>query len=162
MATETERKFLLHNDQWRELVSAKREISQGYLNSHPERTVRVRISNGRGMITIKGKSEGISRAEYEYEIPIKEAEALLVLCEKPIIEKTRYLVGFEDKTWEIDEFYGDNLGLIIAEVELENEEEKIELPDWIGNEVSHDRKYFNSALIKQPYTQWTAMEKQID
>ncbi len=161
MATETERKFLLQNDDWRRQVLSKKEISQGYLNSHAARTVRIRVTGGKGIITIKGKSRGISRAEYEYEIPVEEAKALLMLCEKPIIEKTRFLVDFEGKTWEIDEFYGDNLGLAVAEVELQSETEEIGLPAWVGDEVSHDRKYFNSSLIKRPYTSWTVEEKQV-
>ncbi len=162
MAVETERKFLLKNNDWRLLVSAQRQIMQGYLNSEPERTVRVRISDGQGIITIKSKSEGLSRAEYEYNIPVADAREMMALCEKPIIEKTRHLLTFENKLWEIDEFDGDNKGLIVAEVELESERETPTLPYWLGEEVSYDKKYFNASLIQHPYCQWKTGEKEAE
>lgn len=156
MAVETERKFLLKNDDWRSLVTAQRQIIQGYLNSTPERTVRIRISDERGMITIKSKPEGLSRAEYEYPIPLKDAREMMMLCEKPIIEKTRYLLTFEDKLWEIDEFDGDNKGLVVAEVELESADELITLPSWVRKEVSHSARYSNASLIRHPYAEWNS------
>ena len=160
MAIEIERKFLLLNSDWRKEIYDQQKISQGYLSSNPDRTVRIRISDQKGIITIKGKSHGTSRAEYEYEIPLKDAEELIGLCEKPTIEKTRYLVSYESKLWEIDEFEGDNNGLIVAEVELENESEKPMLPSWIGKEVSSEKRFFNASLIKYPYSEWTDEERQ--
>lgn len=154
MAVETERKFLVKNDEWRSLVTAQRQIKQGYLNSTPERTVRIRISDDQAMITVKSKPEGLSRAEYEYPIPLKDAREMIMLCEKPIIEKVRQLLTFNGKLWEIDEFDGDNKGLVVAEVELKSEEEAIGLPSWLGEEVSYDKKYSNASLIKYPYCQW--------
>lgn len=160
MAVETERKFLLKNDNWRPLVSSQKNIMQGYLNSEPERTVRIRISGNQGIITIKSKPEGLSRSEFEYDIPVADARKMMALCEKPIIEKTRNLLTFEGKLWEIDEFEGDNQGLIVAEVELQSEQEAIELPPWLGEEVSYDKRYFNASLIKHPYGQWKTEEKE--
>ena len=155
MATETERKFLISNSDWRKSVYQQKQIAQGYLSTNPVRTVRIRISDQIGIITIKGKSEGISRQEFEYEIPLDDAKALIKLCERSIIEKTRNLVKYQDKTWEIDEFYGDNAGLIVAEVELNDEKESIEIPDWIGNEVSGQRRYYNASLIQYPFKKWS-------
>lgn len=159
MATEIERKFLLLNSDWREEVYAQKQISQGYLSSVPERTVRIRISDQKGIITIKGKSQGTSRVEFEYEIPLTDAIALIPLCERPIIQKVRYLVKAEGKIWEIDEFTGDNDGLIVAEVELESENESIMIPSWVGKEVSSERRFFNASLIKYPYSQWADEEQ---
>ncbi|GAB5522276.1 MAG: CYTH domain-containing protein [Roseivirga sp.] len=160
MAVETERKFLLKNDHWRSLVASQKKIMQGYLNAEPERTVRIRISDNQGIITIKSKSEGLSRAEYEYDIPVVDAREMIALCEKPIIEKTRNLLTFEGKLWEIDEFDGDNKGLIVAEVELQSEDEVITFPSWLGEEVSYDKRYFNASLIKHPYCQWKTEEEE--
>lgn len=154
MATEIERKFLLKNDNWKLLVSKSIEIKQGYLNSNSNRTVRVRITNEKAYLTIKSKSENISRAEFEYEIPKSEALELIDLCEKPIISKTRNIVNNNNHTWEIDEFDGDNKGLILAEIELESENQQFLKPDWIGKEVSSDNKYYNSNLIKNPFKNW--------
>ncbi|MCL4162338.1 UNVERIFIED_CONTAM: hypothetical protein GTU68_025493 [Idotea baltica] len=159
MATEIERKFLVINAHWRKEVYAQKQISQGYLSSAPERTVRVRISDHNAFITIKGKTEGTKRAEFEYEIPLADARELIQLCESPIIEKIRNLVKIEDKTWEIDEFSGDNKGLTVAEVELESEDEVISIPAWAGREVSSEKRYFNASLIKYPYRQWPLDEK---
>ena len=152
MAKEIERKFLLKNDSWpRENVMKYR---QGYLNSARERTVRVRIAGDKGYLTIKGIRVGASRPEFEYEIPVEDAEILLDLCEKPLIEKNRYRVVEGDFTWEIDEFFGENRGLIIAEIELEHEEQEFSIPDWIGKEVTDDPRYYNASLIKNPYKTW--------
>ena len=153
MPQEIERKFLLKNNDWKSLVSKSYSIQQGYLNSDPERTVRVRIKDDRGILTIKGKNEGISRLEFEYEIPIDEANQLMVLCKKPLIEKTRHIVIQDSFTWEIDVFRGSNEGLVLAEVELESESTEISTPEWIGQEVSHDSRYYNSSLAKNPMPQ---------
>lgn len=160
MAIEIERKFLLFNSDWRKEVYASRQISQGYLSSDSGRTVRIRISDQQAFITIKGKTQGTSRAEFEYEIPLNDAQQLIQLCEHPIIKKVRHLVKFEEKVWEIDEFAGDNRGLIVAEIELDTEEETITLPDWVGKEVSHDARYFNASLIRHPYNQWTPKDEE--
>ena len=154
MGVEIERKFLLKNDDWKENVDEKIEIKQGYLNSFPERTVRVRIKADKGILTIKGKTINSTRAEYEYEIPLKDAQEMITLCEKPVVEKIRFIVNVNSKIWEIDVFDGENKGLIVAEVELENEDESIELPHWIGKEVTQEAKYYNSNLIKNPFCNW--------
>lgn len=151
---EIERKFLVANDSWQQEVTNSTVIKQGYLNSTPERTVRVRVRGEKGYLTIKGKNENLTRKEFEYEIPLSEANELLELCEKPIIEKTRHLVIKDEFTWEIDVFEGDNSGLIVAEIELISENQSFETPAWIGKEVSADAKYFNSALISNPYKNW--------
>lgn len=154
MPLEIERKFLLKNDHWKEMIHTCKIIKQGYLNSNKERTVRVRIINDQAFITIKSKNIGMVRQEFEYEIPKNDARELLLLCENPLIEKKRYEVLINNKTWEIDEFEGNNLGLIIAEVELKDENEAIVIPEWIGKEVTDDIRYFNSSLIKAPFTTW--------
>ena len=154
MGTEIERKFLLTGDDWRKLAGGT-YYRQGYLNSQKERTVRVRTIDDTGFLTIKGISVGATRMEYEYEIPVADANVLLdELCEKPIIEKNRYKIKFAGFTWEVDEFFGENEGLIIAEVELTDENQHVKLPDWIGEEVTSDPRYFNSNLIKHPYKSW--------
>ena len=143
-------------DRWRQQVTQTTTMKQGYLNSTPERTVRVRIAGDRAMLTIKGKSQSLSRKEFEYEIPLSEAQDLIELCEQPIIEKTRHLYPYQGHTWEIDEFGGENTGLLVAEIELSREDEAFAKPDWLGQEVSADQRYFNSALISNPYSQWKA------
>ena len=154
MATEIERKYRVKNTDWKALAKGT-VYRQGYLSTVKERTVRVRTIDDNGYLTIKGITVGATRAEYEYEIPAKDANYMLdELCEKPIIEKKRYVVDYEDLTWEIDEFNGENRGLIVAEVELTTEDQKIALPDWIGEEVTGDPRYFNSNLIKHPYSKW--------
>lgn len=153
MATETERKFLVNGDAWRSMGTSTR-YRQGYLTSDPTRTVRIRTAGNRAYLTIKGKTQGISRAEYEYEIPRSDAEELLMLCDRPLIEKTRTKIPFNGLVWEVDEFFGENQGLVIAEVELQNEEQAIDLPDWIGAEVSADPRYYNANLAKHPFTRW--------
>jgi len=154
MGTEIERKFLLKDDSWRSRAMGTK-YRQGYLNSTRERTVRVRTIDDKGFLTIKGINRGATRVEYEYEIPVAEAEAMLgELCEKPLIEKCRYKIEYRDLIWEVDEFFGENQGLIMAEVELESEDQRYEKPQWIGEEVTGDPKYFNSNLINNPYRKW--------
>lgn len=154
MPVEIERKYLLKNDDWRSLVTKQKKIVQGYLSDDPSRVVRVRVSGDQGIVTIKGKTEGVSRAEYEYNIPVEEALELVKMCKQHIIEKTRYIVDSNQHTWEIDVFEGKNEGLQIAEVELRDENEKVTLPDWIGEEVSNDSRYYNASLVSHPFTQW--------
>ena len=134
----------------------KTRIVQGYISSARGRTVRVRIRNGKGYLTIKGASDasGLSRYEWEKEIPLNEAEELMKLCEPGVIDKTRYLVRSGRHTFEVDEFYGENEGLVVAEVELTSEDEAFEKPDFIGREVTGDVRYYNSQLMKHPYTVW--------
>ena len=154
MGIEIERKFLLNGDAWRGLAEGTR-YRQGYLNSAKERIVRVRTIDDKGFLTIKGITSGATRVEYEYEIPEKDATAMLDdLCEKPIIEKNRYKIDYAGFTWEVDEFFGENQGLVVAEVELESEDQAFEKPEWIGAEVTSDPKYFNSNLIINPFTKW--------
>ncbi|MBC8430920.1 MAG: CYTH domain-containing protein [Desulfobacterales bacterium] len=153
MALEIERKFLVNNSAWRKEQGVM--YRQGYLNSIKERTVRVRIIGDKGYLTVKGISRGAVRAEYEYEIPGVEAEAMLDdLCEKPLIEKMRCKIAYKGFVWEVDEFCGENQGLIVAEVELESEDQKFEKPEWIGEEVTGDPRYFNANLIHHPYCRW--------
>ncbi len=154
MGTEIERKFLVSGDGWRGRAEGV-FYRQGYLSAEPERTVRVRIAGDRAFLTIKGRGVGISRPEFEYEIPIEDARELLdELCHTPLIEKHRYTFEFGGLHWEIDEFHGLNEGLILAEVELESETQKIVKPPWIGKEVSRDPRYFNAALVSNPYSTW--------
>jgi adenylate cyclase len=156
MAIEIERKFLVKNDGFKNESVKELRITQGYLSSVPERTVRVRIKGERGFITIKGmgSKSGASRFEWEKEITIEETKELLKICEQGIIDKTRYNVKSGEHTFEVDEFYGENEGLTVAEVELSSEDEKFEKPDWLGKEVTGDIRYFNSMLMKNPYKTW--------
>ena len=152
MAKEIERKFRVKEGAWR---SAKgTTYRQGYLNSVKERVVRVRTINDKGYLTIKGLTVGATRLEFEYEIPHQDAEQLLDICEKPLIEKTRFKVEEGGFIWEIDEFFGENQGLIVAEVELESEDQDFPRPDWVLEEVTGDPRYFNSNLIRKPYKMW--------
>jgi adenylate cyclase len=154
MAKEIEKKFLVKGDQWRDHAEGT-IYRQGYLSTEKERVVRVRTIGNTGYLTIKGITVGASRLEYEYEISVSDSNEMLdQLCLKPLIEKKRYKLEYANLLWEIDEFFGDNQGLIIAEVELEEEDQKISLPPWIGEEVTSDPRYFNSNLTKLPYTQW--------
>jgi adenylate cyclase len=154
MGIEIEKKFLLKGTEYKELATGT-AYRQGYLSSMKERTVRVRTIDDKGFLTVKGISVGAVRREYEYEIPAEDARALLdELCEKPIIEKNRYKVEYQGFTWEIDEFFGENEGLVVAEIELESEEQLFEKPAWIGEEVTGDSRYFNSNLIKNPFSNW--------
>ncbi len=158
MGKEIERKFLVNGDAWRSLGQGTC-YRQGYLSTVKERTVRVRTIADKGYLTVKGVTEGIARAEFEYEIPIDDANALLDgLCERPLIEKDRYKISHGDHTWEVDEFFGDNAGLIMAEVELEREDQAFETPEWVGAEVSDDPRYFNANLIANPFRNWGAKE----
>jgi CYTH domain-containing protein len=153
---EIERKFLVLNRDFIDLAVTKNRIVQGYLNSNPERTVRIRIKGEKGFLTIKGKGNdsGTTRLEWETEIPLDEAEKLLTLCENGVIDKTRYEILSGKHTYEVDVFTGENQGLIIAEIELSHEEESYEIPDWLGKEVTGNEKYYNSYLSQFPYTKW--------
>ena len=154
MALEIERKFLVKGEGWRAHGSGLL-YRQGYLSTVPGRSVRVRLVRDKGYLTIKGAAIGITRVEYEYIIPAAEASEMLdKLCERPLIEKTRYRIEHQGLIWEIDEFAGDNTGLIIAEVELEEEDQAIMLPDWVGKEVTGDPRYYNASLITDPFTSW--------
>ncbi len=155
MAQEIERKFLVKGD-YKPFVKKSMRIVQGYLSSVPERTVRVRIKGDKGFVTIKGKgsASGASRFEWEKEIPTSEVKELLNLCEPGIIDKTRNIVEVGKHAYEVDEFYGENDGLTMAEVELSSEDEKFDKPDWLGEEVTGDSRYYNSMLMKNPYTKW--------
>ena len=155
MAQEIERKFLVKGD-FKNLAKKETRITQGYLSSVPERTVRVRVKGDKGFITIKGigNESGASRYEWEKEIATDEVKELLKICEPGVIDKTRFLVEAGEHTYEVDEFYGENEGLIVAEVELSSEDEKFTKPEWLGEEVTGDVKYYNSMLMKNPYTKW--------
>ena len=155
MPVEIERKFLLVNDSWRDEVVRSSRIRQGYLGKIDKASVRVRIQGNKANINVKSATLGIKRLEYEYEIPLEEAEELLdQLCNQPQIDKTRFIVKRGNHIWEIDEFYGDNEGLLVAEIELGREDETFEKPEWAGEDVSEDSRYYNVNLIKMPYNQW--------
>ena len=153
MGVEIERKFLVCNDDWRSLGDPV-QYAQGYLAADGIRTVRVRIAGEAGFLTIKGASNGISRLEFEYEIPASDAFGMLRLCSMPVIRKFRTKILYQGKIWEIDEFEGDNKGLIMAEIELNSEDEPFDLPPWIGEEVTHDLRYYNSQLSLRPFQSW--------
>lgn len=154
MPKEIERKFLVLDDSYKKLTRGVL-YKQGYLNSLPDRTVRVRVFDQKGFITVKGKAKGLTRLEYEYGIPYNDAvEMIELLCEKPVIEKLRFKLEANGSTWEVDEFLGDNEGLVIAEIELESEEQEFEKPSWVGEEVTMYSKYSNSNLVKAPYKTW--------
>ena len=153
MAIEIERKFLLNRTGFLASLTGS-TLSQGYLNQSPDSTVRVRIADNKAWLTIKGRNVGTRRLEFEYPIPTADAQALLGLCQHGRIEKTRYCVEHEGNIWEIDVFHGDNDGLIVAEIELTDENETFARPDWLGEEVSDDPRYFNSALISHPFKDW--------
>ncbi|MBT91431.1 MAG: adenylate cyclase [Deltaproteobacteria bacterium] len=154
MGMEIERKFLVLNEDWK-VGAVGTFLHQGYLNRHPQRSVRVRVKGQQAVLTIKGMVSEISRFEYEYPVPLADAEHMLKeLCEPPTLEKTRYLVECEEMCWEIDEFHGDNAGLVVAEIELENEEQPFAKPPWLGEEVSRDPRYLNINLSQHPYCQW--------
>lgn len=152
MATEIERKFLVTGMEWKQGIGVP--FCQGYLNRDKEKTVRVRVAGDNAFLTIKGVSKGISRAEYEYEIPVSDAEQLLKLCDGRLIKKIRYNVLHAGNKWEIDEFLDENEGLVIAEIELKKEDQLFDRPDWLGQEVSEDPRYFNSSLVTNPYIKW--------
>jgi adenylate cyclase len=159
VAMEIERKFLVKDDSWRAEATAER-MRQGYLCSVEDRAVRARIIGDRAFLTIKGAKNGISRFEYEYEIPPEDAAEILDrLCERPLIEKTRHRLTVNGLEWVVDVFEGDNAGLVVAEVELEDEAQTIEMPAWAGEEVTDDPRYLNVNLAKRPYRLWTADER---
>jgi adenylate cyclase len=154
MAKEIERKFLVDGaGAWREAKAVV--YRQGYLHRSRERTVRVRTAGGRAYLTIKGETIGMGRLEFEYEIPLAEANELLDgVCERPLIEKTRRKLPYANLVWEVDEFFGDNAGLIVAEVELQDEAQPVTLPPWVSREVTHDPRYYNANLVDYPYSLW--------
>ena len=155
MGLEIERKFLLRSDAWRDEADEGLYFHQGYLSTTPERVVRVRQMGERAVVTIKGKGDGIARPEFEYEIPLDDAQAMLrELCLQPTIEKRRHKLKAGPHTWEIDVFDGDNLGLVVAEIELTSVSESFEKPNWLGEEVSDDSRYLNSNLIANPFKTW--------
>ena len=153
---EIERKFLVVGDGFKRQASSSSRIKQGYICSGHGRTVRVRIRDARGYLTIKGPSAdgGLSRYEFEQEIALDDAEQLMKLCESGIIDKTRYLVECGDHTFEVDEFYGDNEGLVMAEIELNSQDEAFERPSWLGEEVTGDKRYYNGYLARNPFKNW--------
>ena len=156
MAEEIERKFLTKSDDWRNEVFRQRLMRQGYLNDVGKSSVRVRVADEKAYLNIKSATLGIYRKEYEYEIPLSDANEILnELCDGPLVEKTRYYVKHGDHVWEVDVFTGDNEGLIVAEVELADQNESVELPDWCGEEVSGDTRYYNVCLAKNPYKNWS-------
>lgn len=156
MALEIERKFLVNSSDYKKQAYLTKKIKQGYLNTHKSRTVRVRIQDDKAFITIKGKSNaaGTTRFEWEKEIDITAAEQLLLLCEPSIIDKTRFLIKNNHLTFEVDEFNGANEGLVLAEIELDTEDQAFDKPNWLGKEVTGDIKYYNSYISKKPFTTW--------
>lgn len=155
MASEIERKFLVRDDSWRERARDPMRIRQGYVAASPKVSVRVRVSGDRAWLNLKSATVGVSRAEFDYLIPHSDGEQLIdTLCERPLIEKTRYFVDHAGHCWEVDVFEGENAGLVVAEIELASEDEPFERPSWAGREVSRDRRYYNAALVKLPYSRW--------
>ncbi len=155
MSVEIERKFLVEGDTWRSQVASESHIMQGYLASSPEVTVRVRVKGNQAFLTIKGESRGVARSEYEYSIPVVDAEEMLRdLAVLPPIDKVRHRIPLGGHVWELDVFAGENAGLVMAEIELSSEDEDFDLPDWAGQEVSDDQRYFNVNLAKNPYRRW--------
>ena len=152
MGIEIERKFLAVGDAWRAALAVY--FSQGYLSRNKARTVRIRVADEHAYLTIKGATTGASRAEFEYDIPLADARELLALCDGPLIEKYRRKITHEGMVWEVDEFLGENQGLVVAEIELESESQTFTKPDWLGAEVTHDQRYYNSNLSAHPFSQW--------
>lgn len=153
MPKEIERKFLVVSDEYKS--SPRKYYKQGYLSVEPDKTVRVRVVGNKGFLTVKGRNNGISRAEYEYEIPAADANDMLDnLVKTGVIEKWRYVCVVDGKKWEVDEFLGDNAGLVVAEIELQSEDEPFTKPAWAGDEVSGDARYYNSSLSQNPYKNW--------
>jgi adenylate cyclase len=154
MGTEIERKFLVHGDAWKSLGVGTR-MRQGYLSIDPERVVRVRVEGDVATLTIKGRSVGATRGEWEYAIPLAEAEELLtMLCLRPLVEKIRYRVEYEGMLWEVDQFLDDNDGLVVAEIELTTEDQVFVKPQWVGDEVTDDARYYNANLLRHPFSAW--------
>ena len=155
MGTEIERKFLVRNDDWRREARAELHMRQGYVSGGEQASVRVRVQGDSAFLNIKSATLGVRRREYEYPLPLSDAEEMLDhLCAGPLIEKTRYHVEHAGHTWEVDVFEGDNAGLVVAEIELDREDEAFEKPAWVGDEVSHDPRYYNVCLVKHPYKEW--------
>ena len=154
MGIEIERKFLVTGDGWRQDASQQTRFSQGYLSRDPARTVRVRIAGEQAFLTIKGKTQGASRAEFEYAIPVADAQPLLALSDGPVVEKIRHLCVFQGMTWEVDEFVGTNAGLVVAEIELQSEDQTFAHPAWLGEEVTGDGRYVNANLAVKPFSTW--------
>lgn len=160
MGREIERKFLVKNDRWRRRAGPGVAYRQGYLSTDPKRSVRVRVAGNKAALTVKGESTGAARDEYEYPIPKKDAERMLrTLSVKPLIKKTRYVIKEGNLKWELDKFSGENRGLVIAEVELHDGKQGIAKPDWVGDEVTGDQRYFNLSLVKHPYSEWGVLRK---
>ncbi|MGE5622322.1 MAG: CYTH domain-containing protein [Bacillota bacterium] len=154
MGVEIERKFLVAGEGWKTQGQGVL-LRQGYLSSSPERIVRVRIEGAAALLTIKGRTVGAARGEWEYPIPLEDAQVFLdSLCERPLIEKYRYRIPYQGLTWEVDEFLGENAGLVVAEVELASEDQPFAKPDWVGDEVTQDARYFNANLLRHPYSKW--------
>jgi adenylate cyclase len=154
MALEIERKFLVTGTDWRQGMGTR--FRQGYLSRDKQRTVRVRLAGEQAFLTIKGPTRGATRSEFEYEIPVADAEAMLALCDGPLVDKIRRVVVFEGMAWEVDEFLGDNAGLVVAEIELASEDQPFARPPWLGCEVTDDARYFNSNLAAFPFNRWPA------
>jgi len=154
MGIEIEHKFLVSGDGWRQVATQQSRFSQGYLSRDPARTVRVRIAGDQAFLTVKGATRGATRAEFEYEVPVADAQALLALSDGPVVEKIRHLCPHEGMTWEVDEFLGANAGLVVAEIELADEGQVFAKPDWLGAEVTGDGRYVNANLAVKPFTSW--------
>ncbi len=154
MGIEIERKFLVSGEGWRDAATASTRYSQGYLSRDPARTVRVRIAGDAAFLTIKGATQGATRAEFEYAVPLADAQQLLALCDGPVVEKIRHLCPHEGMTWEVDEFLGANAGLVVAEIELVSETQPFECPGWLGAEVTGDARYVNANLAVRPFSNW--------
>lgn len=154
MGIEIERKFLVGGDGWRRQAASQTRFSQGYLCRDPARTVRVRIAGDAAFLTIKGATTGATRAEFEYAVPLADAQQLLAMCDGPVVEKVRHLCPFEGMTWEVDEFLGANAGLVVAEIELDTEGQAFARPAWLGAEVTGDARYVNANLAVRPFTSW--------
>lgn len=156
MGVEIERKFLVVNESWREAASAGMRYRQGYLSTDPSNSVRVRVSGDKAWLTIKSATIGVTRHEYEYEIPAADGHEILdELCVKPLIEKTRFIVQHDGHAWEVDVFEGDNAGLVVAEIELGSADEEFTVPEWAGEDVSSDVRYYNQRLVEHPYSSWS-------
>ena len=161
MATETERKFLVVDDSWRGAIRESINYRQGYLAGNDRASIRVRVDDRGAKINIKGATVGVSRLEYEYDVPLADGHEMLdQLCGSGLVEKTRHLVPFADHLFEVDEFLGQNAGLIVAEVELESESQSVSMPSWLGRDVSHDVRYYNARLAEHPYGDWSAEDKE--
>ena len=154
MGIEIERKFLVDGTKWRDSVEQSMRYQQAYLSRDPDRTVRIRIVERNAWITVKSSTDGLRRSEFEYAIPLEDAVEMMKMCERPLVEKTRHLLRHAGNLWEIDEFAGENAGLIVAEIELESEDQDFEKPSWAGEEVTQDSRYYNSQLSKTPFLRW--------